>query len=532
MTTSHKTIHIDLDTLEYTREGLRTKEPLPVTVGQNNKVVLVRPQRYRPIRSAATGFPTNSAFPLPGTLAVGWSLLPLPAPFAHSATRSTAARLHSFQVFGHASASGEDAYNKSLAERRAKVGAALLQSDPTPVLEVASEEGWGLLHAQAMLRTLGLNPGPCDGEEGRLTSAALVEFVGRYNREVFHRSTPGPLIVRGLQPDGRWSEEVGRAVLDAFIAAHGAAVPEANFVRSAGCSEFNLADSGRVAPNRRLSVIASEGPPPYPESAPCTDGDVGPCALVDDNLQRCMWYREHVADPAPPEVEVFAPRWLWLGEDNYLLSALTTAHEDVDFTFEVLDAAGGERKTLHTVGGIRPVLGTVNAVWASGMDTRDADGQPAMDELPVFEVSATGSSACCSAKWPQRVTARVLFGASSSAGLGDDGLFKLTASDGSYESSLPLSAAVRVSPQKVALEFESVPDSALVTLSFGASEQAGYELFRDVQLITMLDNCALGNECKEIPPLAPPTLPPGGLPEHLDGIREDDGEESLVQTPW
>lgn len=531
--TTEKTIHIDLDTLEYTREGLRSKEPFPVTVGQNNKVVLVRPTRYRPVRSAATGFPTNSAFPLPGTLAVGWSVLPLPAPFAHSPTRSTAARQNSFQVFGHASATGEDAYNKSLADRRAKVGAALLQSSLDPVLEVASEEQWGLQHAQAMLRTLGLDPGPCDGEEGRHTSAALTHFVDRYNRQIFHRTSPTPPAIQGLEPDGQWSDEVGRAIIDAFVAAHGAAVPEANLVRSSGCSEFNLVDSDRAAPNRRLSVIASPTAPPYPESAPCTDGDIAPCALVDDNQQRCMWYREHVADPKPPEVEVFAARWLWLGEDKYLLSALTTAGDDVDFTFEVFDRAGDDKSTLHTVERVRPILGTLNAVWVSGVDSKDVHGQPGTEDLPIFEVSAAESPARCSAKWPERVTARVLFGASDSASLSDSAVFKLTASDGSYESSLPLSAAQRVSPQKVALEFESVPDDALVCLSFGASGEASFELFRDVQLIDMLGNCSLGNECKEIPPLAPPTLPPDGLPEHLDGIPDEgDAEDSRVQRPW
>ncbi len=533
MTTDVHTIHIDMDTLEYTREGLRSKGPFEVSVGKHNKVVLVRPTRYRPVRSSATGFPTNSAFPLPGTLAVGWSVLPLPAPFAHSPTRSTSAREHTFQVFGHASATGEDAHNKMLADRRAKVGAALLRSSLAPVLEVASEEEWGLQHTQAMLRTLGLDPGPCDGEEGRLTSAALVDFVDRYNQEIFHRMSPNAPVVQGLQPEGHWSEDVARAVIDAFVAAHGAAIPEANLVRSSGCSEFNVLDPERAAPNRRLSVIASATAPPHPESAPCTEGDTGPCALVDDNQQRCMWYREHVADPDPPDAEIFAARWLWLGEDKYLLSALTTADEDVDFTFEVFHEAASERSSLHVVERVRPILGTLNAVWVSGIGRSDVDGQPATENLPVFEVSAAKSPARGSAKWPQRVTARILFGASESATFNDSAVFKLTASDGSYASSIPLSAARRVSPQKVALEFASVPDSALVNLSFGVSGEATYELFRDVQLVDMLDNCSLGNECKEIPPLAPPTLPPEGLPDHLDGITEDaDTDETLVQRPW
>jgi len=96
-----------------------------------------------------------------------------------------------------------------------------------------------------------------------------------------------------------------------------------------------------------------------------------------------------------------------------------------------------------------------------------------------------------------------------------------------------LASAQRVSPQKVALVFDDVPEGLLVNLAFGRQGSATYDLFRNVQLEAMLENCSVGNECTELPPLRPPALPADGLPEHLDCVPAvEDEDETLLHPPW
>ena len=73
------TLQIHLDTLEYTREGLRTRTPIDLTTGRHNRVNLinrvnlVRPKLATVSLTAQHGFALDRAFPLPATLALLWA---------------------------------------------------------------------------------------------------------------------------------------------------------------------------------------------------------------------------------------------------------------------------------------------------------------------------------------------------------------------------------------------------------------------------------------------------------------------------
>ena len=187
-------IRVDLDSLECTRTGWRFREPILIPEGRGRRVVrvvIVRPTRLAPIRPTACGFPRASSLPLPGTLAKLWSLARPRAPFCPVSERMEVGEDAIFQVYGHASVSGDEAHDKSLSERRARVGLALLTSDPAALREVADEEGWGLAEAQALLRTLAVDPGPIDGDLGPHTERAITTFAERYDRGILPPSCKG-----------------------------------------------------------------------------------------------------------------------------------------------------------------------------------------------------------------------------------------------------------------------------------------------------------------------------------------------------
>jgi hypothetical protein len=272
--------HVHVDSLEYTREGLRTRTPIQLKVGQHNRVVLVRPTRLAPLANGARGFPNDLAFPLLATLSQGWALADVGTPLTHHDVRPAPASV--YQVFGHASPSGDEDHNKRLSERRADVGMALLRSDATLLRAVADDEGWGVREYQSMLRTLAVDPGPTDGKLGGHTEAALTVFVERYNAGVYHRrhrAQPGSQI----GSSGRFDEPTLAALFDAFVHAHGAALPESALHPShpaVGCSEFNALAPSAGANDRRLTVIGHAAQPEHFGNAPCTRGDAGACAVV------------------------------------------------------------------------------------------------------------------------------------------------------------------------------------------------------------------------------------------------------------
>lgn len=72
-----------------------------------------------------------------------------------------------------------------------------------------------------MFRSVSCDPGPVDGEVGKLTLAALSTFADRYNRGVFHPRTETPASL--LSTDPPWGPDAIEAVRVAFVLAHGLA---------------------------------------------------------------------------------------------------------------------------------------------------------------------------------------------------------------------------------------------------------------------------------------------------------------------
>lgn len=85
-------------------------------------------------------------------------------------------------IFGHADPVGDDEYNKRLSGRRALAMYGLLIRDVelweklhTPP---AGGDNWGVKSVQIMLKTLGKDPGPIDGQMGPSTAEAIRKFEG------------------------------------------------------------------------------------------------------------------------------------------------------------------------------------------------------------------------------------------------------------------------------------------------------------------------------------------------------------------
>jgi hypothetical protein len=83
-------------------------------------------------------------------------------------------------IFGHADPSGEDEYNKRLSGRRAEAVYGALIRDTAfweRLFETShGKDDWGMRSVQIMLGALGFDPGPKDGIQGELTTAAIRSF--------------------------------------------------------------------------------------------------------------------------------------------------------------------------------------------------------------------------------------------------------------------------------------------------------------------------------------------------------------------
>lgn len=327
------TLSVHLDTLEYTRQGLRTRTPIDLATSSHNRVVLVRPTLASVPFTAQHGFALDRAFPLPATLALLWAYRPRTSPLPpHEVPPGPRGTL---QVFGHADATGDEDHNKALSERRAAVVVALLETDVDAMLALASEDGWTPWEYQVLLRVLGSDPGPTDGDPRSLTDRAVSHFATRYRSGHFHvDSAPRVPHLEAKAFDAPTVE----ALLDAFVHAHAPDLSNCTLhpVRpSVGCSEFNL-----LAPegsrNRRVSLLAALDDP-HPENAPCTQGDPAPCAIVGEGSYGCMWYREHVHAEPEQAPALYDPRWLALPDGSYSLSVLTNLPDDALVIFDVFE---------------------------------------------------------------------------------------------------------------------------------------------------------------------------------------------------
>lgn len=329
------TVRVHLDVLEYTRTGLRTREPIDLTTSRDNRVVLERPRLTAPRLTTQFGFALDRAFPLPATLSLLWSYRdensPLPPFGVPRGGRGV------LQIFGHADATGDESHNKSLSERRADVVLALFESNVERMVSLAADDGWTPWEYQVLLRVLGCDPGPTDGDPGELTDLAVAQFGRRYRAGFFHRRGEAPRVAE--LRERAFDVSTVEALLDAFVHAHapdlaGVALDATH--PSVGCSEFNVVGNGTGALNRRVSLLAGLDSP-HPENAPCKQGDANACAVIGGGAGEygCMWYREHV-DAEPPHVPaLYDPRWLSVADGSYILSVLTNVPDGAEVTFDV-----------------------------------------------------------------------------------------------------------------------------------------------------------------------------------------------------
>lgn len=125
---SHR-VHID--TLEYTRDGLRTREDISLRGGARNRVILVRPTRV-PMKTLP-GLPYDRAFP--GAAIAG--LLADRELVGRLAQLPESARI---QVFGHANLEDNLDHNKALSEQRAQALVAILIGDGEALESVSKDD--------------------------------------------------------------------------------------------------------------------------------------------------------------------------------------------------------------------------------------------------------------------------------------------------------------------------------------------------------------------------------------------------------
>jgi len=523
-------IRVHIDTLEYTRDGLRTREAVPLQVGQHNRVVLVRPERQPAIAASYAGFASNLSFPGPAVL----SLLR----HDHLSTDGVtplAERVRGgakLQVFGHTDATGSEADNKTLSDRRAACVLALLTRDVGPLLEAAETEGWGLDLQQVMLRAVECDPGPIDGEFGDLTHAAVETFQRRYADGAYHEESDTPYVV-DLAVDGDLGPATADALIDAYVSLYSPRLSSDSMVPNtpaSGCAFHNPAVDPDRDENRRVSLVVHHRPLEYPESTPCIRGDAMACPAVKDNARHaCMWFREHVVEK-PFEEAVhhhFLPSWLKLDNGNYMLSALTTVPDTEDIEFQVFaskEPADGVDLPdpsfhLHDIGQPitnRPILGVAQVVWEPPPDFAPSDNGrsegPDGGFVPIFRVSHPRTKARLHDSYPATAVIVLLARAEFEGTLSghEDVEFELT-----HDSGLTMTKtgadAVPYDSVHLAVRFAGTPESGRFSLALHHGDALHRQLFEDVPYDRLCETDETGatppSTCEHwrVPP-APPAL--------------------------
>ncbi|MFN3180674.1 MAG: peptidoglycan-binding domain-containing protein [Nannocystaceae bacterium] len=228
---------------------------------------------------------------------------------------------------------------------------AIVTADGDAFERVADDDGWGVPEHQALLRVIGFDPGPIDGEVGSMTRSAVLDFQRCANAGVL-----------GLEPEslpesGELDATTVKALYQGFVVASSPSVPLGALHPThpeIGCSEYN--PISREPPvghlNRRVSLAIHPSLPPYHDAAPCTKGDHGVCPVTQPHND-CMWYREHFIEQSEPASVFFDFQWLKLSDGGAVLSVLTNIPSDelvefqvwrdvVDFDGSVLVHAGPE----------------------------------------------------------------------------------------------------------------------------------------------------------------------------------------------
>ena len=488
-----------MDTLEYTREGLRAREPLRLEGGQRHRVVIVRPYPVRSIAASHGGFAARSVFPGPAVLSVflfeheGATSRPFSAPASQSAV---------YQVYGHADATGSEHENKKLADDRARIGVALLTADVVTAQELASEYGWGVEEAQVMLRVLECDPGPIDGEVGPLTQAALESFIERYEAGEFHAQSALSPRESGLS-DPKFGQVILAALVEAYIVWHSPHIALERLHPThpwAGCAAFNPVSGDLGALNRRLSVVVHTSLPEHHDAAPCSAGDETACAVFGDEAQKCMWFRHHVVDARWADVEhhQFRANWLELPSGRYLLSTLTTLPDDEDIEFQVFAASEPldripnptAEQRLEPMSGVivtKARHGVAQVVWeppadfAPGVDGRIVSSVHGR-VVPTFRASHSRTTTHIHDSFPAHEVG-ILFhrGAPGSAFTGHHATkLVLESEDNGFQAELASTDARPWDDEHYVLRFEGTPPQGRYSLRVVYADGAEIVVFKDL----------------------------------------------------
>jgi hypothetical protein len=412
-------LRVHADTLEYTREGLRTREPLPVSLDSDVRVIVERPVVISAVAASHGGFASEQSFPLPAFL----SLLLFPhAGNVEGLFEGERPKPGVYQVFAHARPSGNEQADKDLTDRRARMTTAFLTGNVDTVIEIAQEETWGLDLQQVMLRALRCDPGPIDGQLGALTRHAVEVFQRNYVKGLFHTGVDRELRHPQLPTSGELDEETALALIEAYTLAHSPSLPHDQLHPThpeAGCAAFNpLVDGSDGRADDRVSLVVHQALPTHHDAAPCLTGDPAACPVVDSAPRRCAWHRAHVRDALASEVRHhhFRLAWLPLPKGKILLSALTTVPDAEEVEFRVYAAREpvdgeiledptilisplGETLTTKPVHGIAYVFWDPPAEFAPASDgnLHPPDGPPS---TPVFRVMHPTTGAEAYDTWP------------------------------------------------------------------------------------------------------------------------------------
>lgn len=473
-------IRVHIDTLEYTRNGLKTKQPIPLQVGEHNRVVLVRPDRAPAFAASHGGFGPNSTFPGPAVLSLLLHTHRLGA--GEAALGSLTDK--KIQVFGHADGNGSDSDNKSMSERRADVVQAWLNGDAAAMLGHASDGRWGPVEQQVMLRSLGCDPGPIDGVFEVLTEAAVTRFQERYNDLAYHHNGPTPLHA-SLEVDGDLGPVTHEALVDAYTMKFSPRVPPDAYAEPGaahGCGAFNAASPDRLdAVNRRVALVVHSSEPAFPEAAPCTRGNPEACAVVDEREHSCMWYREHVTEGGAEASthHHYAGSWLRLTNGHVLLSVLTTVSKGEALAFTVREEGGEALADLK--GTVQHGVGQV--VWDPPEHLRLPDELDAAPGGPYFDVlhestSTTARQPWCLGGGAGTVVLHTDIEHEYAADADVD--FTLIETSGRYSSTLRPEADGVSDRGHTALYFESLPEDGVYTLLLRDHTGAKQPLFEDI----------------------------------------------------
>ncbi len=171
-------------------------------------------------------------------------------------------------VFGHTDTVGDETYNKTLSEQRARIVLAALTHDTQPWEERYQAEHWGPRVIQAMLNAVQPEePLAEDGVVGPRTSAAVTKF---------QRSS-------GLADDGVAGPVTRKALFKAYMLKFvEKPVDASRFLafgasKYMGCGEFNPFTEGVADAASRRVVVLLFSPTLLRTPLPCAVGSIGPC---------------------------------------------------------------------------------------------------------------------------------------------------------------------------------------------------------------------------------------------------------------